>query len=222
MKSFLKRFSFMIFGLFLYGLGLIFTIKSTLGFPPWEVLNSGISKITGISLGTVGIMVGFVIVLVIALLGETIGIGTIFNMLLIGTFINLLLPIDMSFFEQNVFLQLFLLIFGLFTIGFGAYFYMNAGFGAGPRDSIMVYIRRKTHLSIGLSKLISEGGAILLGFALGGEFGIGTVISALVASYCVQTVFSIMKFDAAAIKHENLKETLSHLKTLVNSSERKT
>lgn len=45
MSSYILRFLRLNFGLFLYGLGIIITMRANVGYAPWEVLHSGISQL---------------------------------------------------------------------------------------------------------------------------------------------------------------------------------
>ena len=204
----------LIFGLFLYALGIVITMKAHLGFAPWEVFHQGVSLTIGLSIGKVSILTGFVICILVYLSGEKLGMGTILNMFLIGIFMDWIL-------ESNVIPQMsgfisgiIMMFLGLFIISFASYFYIGSGFGAGPRDSLMVAIERKTGLAVGISRGIIEGSAVFIGWLLGGPVGFGTVIAAFGISFCIQAVFSLLKFKTTLVKHETLGATLQSLKAM--------
>ena len=64
-------------------------MKSTLGVPPWDVFHSGVSQHTGLGLGTVLIIVAFVVLLLWIPLRLRPGIGTILNAVEIGLVENI-------------------------------------------------------------------------------------------------------------------------------------
>ena len=74
MAGYFLRFIKLNFGLFLYGLGIIVTMRANVGYAPWEVLHSGISQTLGVSIGLVNTAVGAIIVAIVFLLGEKIEI----------------------------------------------------------------------------------------------------------------------------------------------------
>ncbi len=209
-SKYLKRFTGLIFGLFLYALGIVLSLKANIGYAPWEVLHVGISKTTGMSIGIASILVGLLVCVIVWLMKENLGLGTLLNMVLIGVFIDLILllnfPPKMSEFPQGV----LMMMAGLFIISFGSYFYIGSGFGAGPRDSLMVVMKRKTGLPVGVCRGGIELTAVFLGWLLGGMVGIGTVIAAFGIGFCVQITFKFLKFDPTVIKHETLSQTVSH------------
>ena len=58
-----RRWARLMAGLVAFGVGIALMKHADLGLGPWEVLNDGLSRITGVSLGTVGIVVGVPILL---------------------------------------------------------------------------------------------------------------------------------------------------------------
>ena len=199
------------FGLMLYGLGVTLCIKANIGYSPWDVFHAGISKYIHQPVGNASIYVGIIICIITYWLGEKMGFGTLMNTIFIGVFTNIFMKILPVVKNGYFFIGLLIMIVGLFVISFGSYFYINSAFGAGPRDSLMVVIRRKTNLPVGISRGIVEGIALLIGFLLGGMVGLGTAISMIMVSVCVQFVFYILKFDPTKITHETLKDTYYNL-----------
>ncbi len=212
MNNFFMRMIKLGSGLFLYALGIVVTMKANLGFAPWDVLHQGISQTAGISIGRISILVGLLICVLVTLMGEKLGLGTILNMLLIGIFLDWILEVGIIPQMEGFISGVIMMITGLFTISFASYFYIGSGFGAGPRDSLMVAIERKTGLAVGISRGITEGSAVFIGWLLGGPVGLGTVLSAFGISLCIQAVFTLLSFDPTRIKHETLGATLKSLK----------
>lgn len=211
MKQFYIRLLSLTWGLFLFALGIVCTMNANIGYAPWDVLHVGIVKTTGISIGTASIIVGVIIAVIAVLLGEKLGLGTILNAVLIGIFIDVILKLQAVPLAANLVSGISMLMTGLFIIALGSYFYIKSGFGAGPRDSLMVALTRKTILPVGLCRGIIELLAVLAGWALGGTVGIGTVISAFAIGFCIQITFKWLNFDVKAVENETLGYTLKML-----------
>lgn len=211
MKVFYLRFLRLLFGLLLYSLGIVMTLKASIGYAPWEVFHVGLAKSTGISIGNASIAAGLVIGIAAVLLGEKLGLGTILNMVFIGIFLDIILKFNWIPEATGLLQGLPLLIGGLFVISLASYFYIGSGFGAGPRDSLMVALTRRTRLPVGLCRGTIEILAVLVGWRLGGMVGIGTVISAFAIGFCIQTTFRLLKFDATSVSHETLDVTFRTL-----------
>ncbi len=211
MKFFYTRLLRLIWGLFLYALGIVVTLNASIGYAPWDVFHVGLVKTIGVSIGAASIITGVAIGIIAVLLGEKLGLGTILNMLLIGIFLDLIISINIIPVLNNLPLGIFMLIIGLFIIALASYFYIGSAFGAGPRDSLMVALTRKTGLPIGVCRGAIEFLAVFVGWRLGGMLGIGTIISAFAIGFCVQLTFKLLKFDATEVNHETLDQTLKML-----------
>lgn len=198
-------------GLFLYALGIITTIKAHIGYAPWDVFHVGLSKTTGLSLGTISILVGFIIVLATVLLGETFGLGTILNMILIGIFIDIIIVLNLIPKANNQVTGIIMLMAGLVLISFATYLYISPGFGAGPRDGLMVVMSRKFNRSPGFCRGLLEFTITLIGYALGGMVGIGTILYVSVIGFAIQLTFKFLHFNPKKIEHQNIRETANYI-----------
>ncbi|MDF3000405.1 MAG: hypothetical protein K0Q48_524 [Bacillota bacterium] len=207
MKQFFIRLLRLIFGLLLYAFGIVVTLNAHIGYAPWDVFHVGFAKTAGISIGTASIIAGAVIGIIAVLLGERLGLGTILNMVLIGIFLDLILRLSIIPQASNFVLGTSMLVIGLFIIALASYFYIGSAFGAGPRDSLMVALTRKTKLPVGVCRGTIELLAVFAGWRLGGMVGFGTILSAFAIGFCVQTTFKLLKFDAAEIQHETFVQT---------------
>ncbi len=214
MTSYLKRFADLFLGIILFSLGIVFTMKANLGYGPWEVFHQGLGETIGLSIGKASILTGLVIGVIVALLGEKLGLGTILNMVFIGFFIDVILALDFIPQMDSLWSGIVEITIGFFIIAFGSYFYIRSGFGAGPRDSLMVLLERKSKLSVGICRIILEASAVLIGWMLGGPVGLGTVLAVFGIGFCVQIVFTLMKFKTTAVKHETLDVTFKNIKAL--------
>ena len=206
----------LIIGLIFFSVGVVATIRANIGFAPWEVFHVGLSNVTGLSIGVIAIIVGAVIVIIVTLLGERLGLGTIMNMIVIGLIFDIIFPHFPQ--AQNAITGTIMLLAGIFSISLGTYFYMRGAFGTGPRDSLMVALTRKTKLPVGLCRGIIELLVTISGFFLGGMVGFGTVIFVVAIGFSVQMTFKLFKFDPKAIRHETLRDTYT---TLKNAMQRK-
>jgi len=207
MNKFVTRFIRLFLGLFLYAVGIVLTMKANIGYASWEVFHAGLSTVFGIQIGTVSILVGLVLCVISLLAGEKLGLGTLCNMIFIGLFMNLLLGLDLFPTLSNFYLGVLQMVVGLFVISVATVYYISSGFGAGPRDSLMVVLTRKTRLSVGTCRSGLEILVVVIGALLGGSFGIGTILAAVLIGFCVQITFKLFRFDPTTVVHENFMDT---------------
>ena len=170
-----RRLLRLVFGLLLCGTGVSLMINADLGLSPWDVLHQGIAEHTSLSIGTAAIIVGFAVLLLWLPLKERYGVGTLLNVLLIGLTINALLailPDDQPMGERVVFL-----LVGTFLFGPGSGYYIGVGMGPGPRDGLMTALAARGY-SVRVVRTVLEVSVLIIGFALGGGVGVGTLLFA--------------------------------------------
>lgn len=182
----------LILGLFLYALAIAITIQANIGYMPWDVLGVGFSKTAHISVGLSSILIGAIIILISIFLGEIIGLGTILNMLLIGSFLDIILFINFIPKMTEFWSGLIMMLFGLLVCAFASYFYITTAFGTGPRDGLMIAISRKSGYAIGLCRSALEIFAASFGYILGGLLGLGTIIATIALGFMIQLVFTLL------------------------------
>ncbi|MBZ9686085.1 hypothetical protein G9F72_007030 [Clostridium estertheticum] len=207
-------------GLFLYAVGIVLTINANLGLSPWDVFHQGISKLSGITMGQASIMAGLVIVILDWVLGEKVGLGTIFNMLFIGIFMDLLMLNHLVPIFNNIIARVIMMFLGMFVIGIASYFYISAGLGSGPRDGLMVSLTKKTQKSVRFIRNCIEFTVLVVGYFLGGTVGFGTLIMVIGGGYFVQFAFKLFKFDVRKVQHKFIDDYVKIIKErLVNKKE---
>ena len=211
MSKVMERLVRLFAGLFLYAMGIVITMKANIGFAPWEVFHAGVGKTIGMTIGNVSIITGLLIVILTFVLGEKLGLGTLLNMVLIGIFMDILLRMDILPTMTDWRSGVLMMVAGLFVIALASYFYIGSGFGAGPRDSLMVALTRKSGLPVGFCRGSIELAAVVSGWILGGMVGAGTVFYVFVIGFCVQFTFRVLRFDPAQVCHETLDQTFNHI-----------
>ncbi len=209
----------LVFGLFLFALGVVFTINAGIGVAPWDVFHQGVAKVTGITVGKANIYMGVVILILGGVsLGQAVGWATICNMLLIGTFIDILMLNNLVPVFEGVIPRLIMLILGMIIQGIGCYFYIGVGLGAGPRDGLMVVLTNRTGKPVGIIKSAIEICAVIIGFILGGNLGIGTLIMAVFTGQVWQIVFKTLNFDVSGVEHRFIQDDIRYLKEKLNKT----
>lgn len=195
-------------GLFIFAAGIVLTINASLGVSPWDVFHQGVSRTIGITIGQANIIMGFLIILLDIYLGQAIGWATIMNMLLIGTFIDILMLNNIVPIAETPAVGLLMIVAGIAVQATGFAIYISQGIGAGPRDGLMVVLTRRTGKSVRFIKSIIEASAVLIGIVLGGTFGVGTVIMAFFGGIIFQTLFRLINFKVEKVNHRFIQDDL--------------
>jgi uncharacterized membrane protein YczE len=188
-------------GLFLFACGIVCLLESDLGLSPWDVLHQGLAEHTPLSFGAANLVVGVVVLFVAWALGARPGIGTVANAVLIGVYIELLIAVswidDLS--DQGLAVRIALIPIGLVFFGAGSAFYIGAALGAGPRDSLMLVVSARTGKRIGIVRASIEITALLIGIALGGTFGVGTIAFAVLIGPVIEVSFGLLARSPLAV-----------------------
>lgn len=200
-------------GLCLFSFGVYLTIQANIGVAPWDAFNLGLSHTFGIKYGNASIIVSVVIVIIDILLKEPVGIGMLLDAFLVGKFVDLFDLIGiMPQVEGNLPLSLVVILAGIVILGIGQEIYMKAGLGCGPRDSLLVGLKRRTsRIPIGLISVAIQTTVALIGWLLGGPIGIGTIICAFLEGPVMQLDFRILRFEPTDVKHQNILESVKVL-----------
>ncbi len=179
-------------GFLLFGLAITLMIRGNIGTSAWAVLEVALAERIGISIGTMTVLMGFFVLTGAVLMREKMGWGTLGNILSIGPWEDLWLSIIPSV-QDNLPLQIGMLLLAIFIMGLASAIYIGVDAGAGPRDSMMLAIKRTTGISIRAARAIIEVTVVTIGFLLGGPAGFGTLAYALLVGPSVQWGFKIFK-----------------------------
>jgi uncharacterized membrane protein YczE len=164
-------------GLSLYGISMDLMVRAGLGLDSWDVLHQGLARHTGLSMGVIVIIVGVIVLIAWSPLRQRPGFGTLCNAIMVGAVFDLVLP--MIPVGHLMVVRVGLLVGAIALCGLATGMYISVGWGAGPRDGLMVGLARRTGISVRLTRTALELTVLGIGWLLGGSVGIGTVVFAL-------------------------------------------
>jgi uncharacterized membrane protein YczE len=186
-------------GLFLYGAGCALTIEAGLGVDPWTVFAEGLSVHTGIGIGWITNIVGFLVLLLWIPLRQKPGIGTIANILLVGTSIQVVLWIVPP--VSGLVAQGGMLLGGIVTVALASGLYIGARFGPGPRDGLMTGMNARLGWPIWLCRGLVEVSVLIAGWMLGGTVGVGTILFAVLIGPLVHVALPLLDTRKSPAAH---------------------
>ncbi len=188
----LRRIFQLLPGLVLFGVGLALSIEADLGTNPWTVFHTGAAPRLGVTVGSMVIITGLILVLGFIPFREPLGLGTIFNVLVIGPVIDIALLIIPDLTAMPA--RLVALGAAPICIGLASGLYIGAGLGPGPRDGLMTALARRG-LSVSVARTVVELTALTVGFLLGGKVGFGTLYMGLTVGFWVQLFLARLRID---------------------------
>jgi uncharacterized membrane protein YczE len=170
-----RRLPRLLVGIVLLGVGVAMMVQARLGLSPYDVLHQGLAKRTGLSLGAVVVLLGIVILVLWIPLRQRPGIGTVINTLTVGWVIDFALQVVPQ--PDLAVARIAMLLGGIVITALGMGLYIGAGLGPGPRDGLMTGIAAKGY-PLWAVRTVLELTALVAGWALGGNVGVGTVLFA--------------------------------------------
>ncbi|MFM8814341.1 MAG: YczE/YyaS/YitT family protein [Candidatus Limnocylindrus sp.] len=178
----LRRFPQSIAGQAIFAVGLSLMVNGGIGLPSWEILHQGLSYNLGITIGQAAQLSGLFVILLWIPIRQAPGLGTLSNIVVIGFVMDITLntmrllgvpPAELL--SQDLPVALALTVVGTGLVGLGSGIYIGSGNGPGPRDGLMTGFHRVTGRPIWLVRTVIEVAVGLVGIALGGTFGFGTI-----------------------------------------------
>ncbi|MDF1477554.1 hypothetical protein PYV02_00485 [Leifsonia sp. H3M29-4] len=181
----------LVVGLLLYGIGLALMVRAGIGVAPWDVLSQGIALQTGLPFGLVTNLVGATVLLLWIPIRQRPGLGTVLNVLMIGTSAEVglwLIPV-----VEELVPRVLLFAAGLLLTAIATGLYIGARFGPGPRDGLMTGIHRRWGWKIWIVRTAIEVTVLTIGWLLGGNVGVGTLAFALLIGPLVQVTLPLLR-----------------------------
>lgn len=194
-------------GLVIAHLGVTLFLLADLGADPFNVLIQGLRLLimgTGLltpTHGTVHICVCFLIILILLIVDRRyVKLGTIVCMFCGGPIIDLftwlLGPLEIG--QAVLAVKIAVLMLGCCILAFGMSIVIRSEAGTGPNDLVAVVISEKSGIRFGVVRVATDFLFVLVGFLLGGKFGIGTIICAFLVGPVAEFV---MPFSSSLVAH---------------------
>lgn len=180
-------------GLLLYGVSLALMVRADLGLDPWDVLHQGVAERTGASFGTVVIGTGAGVLLLWWPLRQRPGIGTVSNVVVLGLVADMVLAVlAVLDTPESLGGRIGLLLAGIGLNALATATYIGAGLGPGPRDGLMTGLVRRTGASVRVVRTGIEVLVLIVGWLLGGNVGVGTVLYAAAIGLLVHPLLPLL------------------------------
>ena len=185
-----SRVCILFFGLAIFGLGDSLLVQGDVGNAPWTVFSQGLTFKTGLSIGWATFFISIFVLLIWIPLGEKPGFGTLSNIVLIATFIEIGTNIFPK--QSSVLAGIVYSLVGIAMVGLGSALYITCGLGPGPRDGAMTGIHYKTGVRVGRVRMGIELAVLTIAWLMGGRAGIGTALFALLMGQSVAIFLGIV------------------------------
>ena len=158
------------------GIGVPLLVRSDLGVAPFDVLNTGLNEVTEWSFGLCFVLMSAVFFGTGYLLGARLGWACLGGTLTIGVMVNLVLRAVPD--RDGLAVRMPYLMAGILIIAVAICLVVTTELGAGPTEVVMLGLVNRG-LGVVPARWISDGTPLVVGAALGGSIGVGTVMFAV-------------------------------------------
>ena len=186
-----RRIAQLLVGLFLYGIAIAMMIRANIGVGPWEVFTQGLAHHIDLSFGLLVNIIGVGVLLLWIPIRQKPGIGTVANVLLLGPAADVGLWLIPE--QTDLVVRVALFAGGLALLAVATGLYIGAGYGPGPRDGLMTGIHRRWGIRIWIVRTAIEVTVLSIGWVLGGNVGIGTLLFALLIGPMVGVTLPLLR-----------------------------
>lgn len=163
------------------GVGIALFLRSGLGNDPCSAMNLAIAAKTGITFGNIVLISNLVMfVAVLIFRRQSIGVGTLINMVLVGYIADFFAGIMAKRLPSpdTLPVQLAYVVAGILILSLGASLYFTAALGIAPYDTMAFIIEDHTPLPFAWCRILTDCICTIVAVALGGLVGIGTLVTA--------------------------------------------
>lgn len=190
----------LLIGLWIAHLGVTLFLQTNLGSDPFNVFVQGLFRAipwpewAGMTHGRVHLLVSLLIMVVLLVVDRSyVGIGTVLCMALGGPIIDVYTLWLAPFLNETLPLavRVPLLAVGCVILAFGMIIVIRSQAGTGPNDLVAVVLSDKSGKPFGPVRIGVDLTFALVGFALGGVVGIGTIICAFLVGPAAQLFFPV-------------------------------
>lgn len=169
------------------------------GMDPFSFMNVSVAEKIGWSLGNWQMLLNILLFIPVIFWGRKyIGLGTVFNMVLIGYTMDfgawLWAKVGLAALFVNPVVRMVSILVIVVLFVFSAATYMSTGFGTSPFDALPLMFNEKfPRLPFKLVRFIWDALAVVIGFAIGGKVRIVTLLMVLFLGQAVELVRKIIR-----------------------------
>jgi uncharacterized membrane protein YczE len=188
-----RRLGTLALGLMLVGVGVAVTIRAEVGVAPYDVLTTGLVALTDIPIGIAAMLLPLAFVLIGVLIGGRPGPGTVLAVLLVGPILGATL--DVLPVHEAMAARLAYFGVGFLVVAAGITAVVVSEIGSGPAELVMLAIHDRGYPLAPVRTGI-EVACVGVGWAMGGQVGVGTVVFAVLIGPTLKRTLSAAGFDA--------------------------
>lgn len=191
-----KRILMVCMGLIIRGIGVGFIMLAHMGSNPATLFQEGFTKMLHLSYGNGAALANLIILIAVWIYNRKyIHIASVLAIFLIGYSANFITAFIPNIQEYQTVMRMIYLVSGSFILAMGTKIYLLAQMGVGALDVLAEIIYDHTNLSEVSARYLCDGSFLVLGVLMGGQFGLGTIISLILMGPCMNLITKTSFFN---------------------------
>lgn len=177
------------FAFLLNGIAISLFILAGFGLDTISVFSAGLGNTFGTTVGMASLGFYFIVILVTFFVDRHyLSVATFLSLIIVGPSIDLFIQIFSCVVtpESDIMIRIIFFIIAFLILAFAVALYLSVDFGISGADLIPIIISDKAHLEFRWCKVAFDVTVVAIGFFLGGSFGAGTILIALITGPTIQ------------------------------------
>ena len=192
----LKKYSIktfiVIIGSIISAYGITLAINAGFGGATLAILWQGLSKVTGMSIGTSSLVIAVVMIIFAFFYDrKQINVGTVLYQLIYSFFVDVFTKVQ--HYTDIKALNFILMLLGVVIFAFGTGLYSAADFGRGSYEAVTFSLSEKNGWKVKIVRIVLDALMVVIGVLLGGKFGLCTVLTVIISGPVIQLTVNTAK-----------------------------
>lgn len=192
----LKKYSIktfiVIIGSIISAYGITLAINAGFGSATLAILWQGLSKVTGMSIGTSSLVIAVVMIIFAFFYNrKQINVGTVLYQLIYSFFVDVFTKVQ--HYTDIKALNFILMLLGVVIFAFGTGLYSAADFGRGSYEAVTFSLSEKNGWKVKIVRIVLDVLMVVIGVLLGGKFGLCTVLTVIISGPVIQLTVNTAK-----------------------------
>lgn len=204
-KDLILRTCLMTLAMTVFSFGMTLFLATQWGSSALPTLQQALFQKFGIDYGLSNVLFNGVILLIFLFWDRRyFHVGTLVVLLLPGYVMDFARYILGFLFEMNLSIPMCVLLLAIGSVlcAMGMSVYYPSGIGMGAQDMIILKLQAIFKISFKVAYYIMNGTILILGIALGGSWGVGTLVSLFVIGYLAEFFMKFTKVPVYRLTHQ--------------------
>jgi uncharacterized membrane protein YczE len=185
----------------LIAIGVALLVRAEVGVSPFDVLNTGLSETLDVPFSIAFLMTSVVFSGTGAALGGHVGWGSLIGTIVIAPLVEIALAATPETEALSARIPLF--AGGVLVLAIAICLVISTELGAGPGEVFMLGLIARG-VPVASARWVTDGIAFLIGLALGGALGVGTVVFALAFGPLVANGLRLLRYTPPTVVAETI------------------